>query len=956
MNKPVAVPDRLQPAACPLLAAVLPLRYAIGPVDPRHPSSLDAATLGLPELNGNFPDLGPDHPQQQNLPLGYVPRMLRDGYLYLWDESLQELSEYQVENSLLTLSNRGGGLQGQAASAYLLLEAGGVVWLSWSPCRWSDDIFARIEQEPGLRQRLMRELIPGAAPFSGQVQALHPEIGDVRPENFGWSCAPEPAYWLLEEPPLKSMQRCEQQHFALLDDPWGVLMDTAGLIRARNVAFEKLSAHRDEWSIASIVQSMGEGDEKVRRQIASSIDQSLLQRAVREQERETTAHAKDILRLADIWAAWFETFGGSTAASLESACENFDIRIPAAREMLEVSFTAASLGPAATSPGVKVIESALDLEQIKGQPWLLWAVLGVKERLDGGHLQRVLGFADSLPATGDDLTEAAARWTRITALESALNTGADNLEKLSPAKGGDPLFAALSPVVAGHLAILADQPHQQTASVVTAMLARSNQRIETTRLTPAEAMLWVSEQIGTAQNDSQGHSQENDQARRELERQQHRAEQGAGAAVVGAAARGQLASEVKRTVPFLQLVPKPIAAPAMQPGYDSQATPSQPGPAAGPALSPLRRQSIGMDLPNIRDLFNEAPLKTLIALVSVWNLKEAGESLYQNTSAVSIVSGVSAAMTTASATAAVLQQVAEVRWEQQVAHIHPAAQASLARALGLGSAAMLAQAFAAGLDVFYFGWRALDAYREGDLDTAGVYVGLAGANAGLAGASVKAVRALRIARAAVLAGEAQALAAGLRVLSLPLRLTLVGLAVTILVGLVGLFFTEDEPLERWLKQLFCGTRRAPWGTSLEKTLQQLYQVVLPISLKLERWHDINPRNGQLVEELRLVLQLPGQQAYRQGMVSFEGHEEWRYGASLLGFKVTSNCIRLAWGETDRLPFSPEVGSRVQPARGGIRLCRAYHETDTSRLVAIRGSLAYQPVEGLYLPPIDIDVS
>lgn len=37
------------------------------------------------------------------------------------------------------------------------------------------------------------------------------------------------------------------------------------------------------------------------------------------------------------------------------------------------------------------------------------------------------------------------------------------------------------------------------------------------------------------------------------------------------------------------------------------------------------------------------------------------------------------------------------------------------------------------------------------------------------------------------------------------------------------------------------------------------------------------------------------------------------------------------------------------------LRRAYHE-DVEDLAAIRGSLTYQPIEGLYLAPIDIDLS
>ena len=495
-----------------------------------------------------------------------------------------------------------------------------------------------------------------------------------------------------------------------------------------------------------------------------------------------------------------------------------------------------------------------------------------------------------------------------------------------------------------------------------AMLARSKQRFDATRLTPEEAMRWVSEQIGTAHNNSQKRRLEKERAR--LGRQQRHAEQGTAAAAVSAAVKNRLSSEVKRAVPFLRLVPKPTlstAAPAIEPSQVTPPSPARPAPAvsASPAPPRLGGLAAGIELPSIRELINEAPLKTLIALVSVWNLKEAGESIYQNTSTEGIVSGVSAAMTTASASTAVLQQLAEVRWEKHIAqagHINPGAQKLLADALGLGSFAMLFQAVAAGLDVFYFGWRALDAYREGDLDTAGIYVGLAGANALLTGASVKAVRALRIARAAVLAGEAQALVTGVRVLSLPLRLTLVGLAATILMGLVSLFFTEDEPLEQWLKQLFCGTRPATWSGSLTKTLQRLYQIVLPVSLKLERWHDINPRTGQLVEELRLVLELPGQQEYRQGMVSFEGTEHWQYSSGLFGLGSSAQCLRLAWDEHDTLPFYPDIGNPAPASVNGLRLCRAYHETNGARLVAIRGSLTYQPIEELYLPAIYIDIS
>jgi hypothetical protein len=267
---------------------------------------------------------------------------------------------------------------------------------------------------------------------------------------------------------------------------------------------------------------------------------------------------------------------------------------------------------------------------------------------------------------------------------------------------------------------------------------------------------------------------------------------------------------------------------------------------------------------------------------------------------------------------------------------------------------MFLQSITAGIDVFYYGWQALDAYRAGDLDTAGVYTGLAGANMAYARVSVQAVRAMRIARVAVLAGEGEALATGLRVLSLPLRLSLLGLTATIFLGMVSLFYTQDTPLEQWLKQTRFGPRPADWAGSYAGSMRAFYQIVLPVSISLESWNE-QSYTGAIVEERRLYLRLPGQQLYRQGMVSFEGHEEWKHKTGLFG--SASRCIPLVWGEEDPIPFDLDIGSRVRPEPdGSVRLRRAYHDDGLSTLVRVVGSLTYQPIDGLYLPPIDIDLS
>ncbi|RMH85380.1 hypothetical protein EA796_07670 [Pseudomonas sp. AOB-7] len=878
--------------------------------------------------------------------------MLRDGWLYVWEDSLQELSEYRVEASMLTPTARGGRARDNSAMAYLLLEAGAPAALAWSPVEWSADTFAAAEQKAETRQRLMRPLVPGAAPFSGMVQTLHPQIGDVKPENYRWSCARESKYWLLEEPPLKRMRRCEQQHFALLDDPWGVLFDLAALLRTRNQAFDKLNRHRaDEWSIAAVVKSVSDGDKDIRDRLATMVDVPSLQRVLQEQEREQETLDADRRRLAELWAAWFATLGGSTPADLETACEHFDITQLDQRDMLEASFAAACLGPAATPPGVLAIEEALDPERVKGQPWLLWAILGLLQKPRPGELKQLLNIPEGVSEVATDASAAAARLARATALSLALNHGADGLQGLAPVGGGEPLFAAVSPILAGRLRTLAEQVHPLAYNLMVAMLVRSRQRMEVEKLRPVDALRWLSEQMGQAHNKGQRRSI--GKRIEQIEREQARTARTPPGAAPN---KSPTATQVEDAIAHLRLVPAPQSAPPhSQPGYGSEVPRAMPNKPT-PVLPPLSGDAAKLELPrNVAELLDEAPLKTLIVLVAAWNVAEAGKQAWADMSSKNVVSATSAIMATATASTAVLQQLADIRWERYVAqasHLDPKAREYLARALGLGSAAMLLQAITAGIDVFYFGWHALEAFRTGDLDTAVVSTGLVGANLGYARISLQAMRAMRIARAAALAGEAEALATGIRVLSLPLRLSLVGLTVTLFIGLISLIYTEDTPLEQWIKQTRFGIRPADWSGDFAATMRAFYQIVLPVNLALERWNDMGPSG--VVNELRLVLRLPGQREYRQGMVSFDGHEEWKRSTGLLG--SAKRCVPLVWGEDDPIPFDLDIGTRVAPeADGSVRLRRAYHE-HVEDLTAIRGSLTYQPIEGLYLPPIDIDLS
>ncbi|MFE1812750.1 toxin VasX [Metapseudomonas otitidis] len=951
MNAPATQSRRLQPATCPLLAAVLPLRYAIGPIETRNPSTLDAATLGLPALNGNFPEMGPEHASLKDRPLGYVPRALRDGWLYVWEDSLKALSEYRVDAAMLKPTARGAPAPDTTTRAYLMLEAGAPVLMAWSPIRWSADVFAELESQPAKRQRMMRSLTPGVAPFSGSVQAMHGQIGDLKTEHYTWSIAARKAsYWLLQDPPLKPMQRCEQQHFALVDDPWGVLGDLAALVRERRIAFTKLNKHRnDEWATAELIQSVADSDEVIRSNLASMIDVPQLQKVLKQPALALDALDADLRRLTECWARWFETLEGGMPSHLDSACAMFDLTQPDQRDLLEIHFACSCLGPSATPLGVKTLERELDAAQPREQPWLLWALLGATRKIDPGTLKQALHLPEAL-AEVTDAPGAAARVARATAFATAVNLAADQVQALSPARGGDPLFAVLSPSLGGRLRSLSEQIHPLAYNLMTAMLVRSAQRLEVDSLSRVDAIGWLNEQIDQAHNKGQLRRLKK-QLEKEIRNQARAAREAVG---LSTPAKSPTATQVEEAIPHFRVVPAPEAAPPHpSPGYGSDAprAPGKPGTTLPPLSGKAARLSLGAPR-NISELLNEAPLKTLIAFVSVWNLTAVTTQAWDETSAKSVISAVGAVMATATASAAVLQQLADVRWEQHVGKtgaFDPASRKVLSDALGLGGFSMLFQAITAGLDVFSYGWQALDAYRAGDLDTAAVSLGLAGANLAYAHVSLQAMRALRLARTAVLAGESAALSTGVRVLSLPLRLSLVGLVGTILIGMVSLLYTKDTPLESWLKQTRFGIRPADWSGSVTGTLEAFWRIILPVSLILERRQGLNAR-GQWVNEMALVLHLPGQSEYQQGMVTFDGYEEWE------DLSINRRwCVPLVWERDDPIPFDTQICTPYdRQGAGGVWLRRAYHNR-LDRIVAIRGSLTYYPAEGLSLPAIDIEV-
>jgi hypothetical protein len=165
--------NKIRVGTCPLFAAVLPLRYALGPT-----VAVDTEAYDLPALSGSFPELGPRHPDLTGHALNYTSRLLRDGWLYVWESSPPKLVEYQVEKAQLTQTPRAGRVIDTRVKPHLVLRAGDPAGLVWSPVRWSEAQYQAARKDPAVRQRIMRSFVPGVVPFSGKVDAVAKQIGE----------------------------------------------------------------------------------------------------------------------------------------------------------------------------------------------------------------------------------------------------------------------------------------------------------------------------------------------------------------------------------------------------------------------------------------------------------------------------------------------------------------------------------------------------------------------------------------------------------------------------------------------------------------------------------------------------------------------------------------------------------------------------------------------------------
>jgi hypothetical protein len=891
----VSAQNEIRVGTCPLFAAVLPLRYALGPT-----LAVNTDAYDLPGLSGSFPELGPRHPDLTGDALNYTSRLLRDGWLYVWESNPPKLVEYQVEKAQLTQTRRAGRVIDTRVKPHLVLRAGAPAGLVWSPVRWSEAQYQAAKKDPVVRQRIMRSFVPGMAPFSGTVDAVAKQIGEYNDATrYGWSAEPDTEHapdWLTVR---KQMKACEQQTYAVIDDAWGVLLDLAALMRTRKEAFDSYQEHHaEEWAMAGVIKSLSEGDRQLKAQLPSITRYDELLRAWKDQDTQNDRYTADMRRLAQAWVAWFNTQHVIGPSSMDTACGHFDITQAIAREALELHFAAACLGPASTSVGAEAITSSLEGDKA-GKPWLLWALLGLPKRLGVGEIKYLVDLSDLVNDNVAPLKESVSKLARAFNYADALNKTADKLKQYQPASSIEALFLSIAPVAGLQL----HQGEKATGTsgylYMAAALARSDQRIQTSSVTPRQLGEWYSDLMGTRQT---------------LPAHMNVA---------------PLASGVADGIPFMHLVP------------------------ASTKLPPLPvNLAASVELSSVFDLkgaLSKAPIKSIVALVAGGNFVYSANAFLDNKTAKNGVSAFGAAFGFGAAVAAVWQRVGEFDWGEsvrQTGKFSVSSRLMLINALGRAAITAGAQIVVLAFDISLYGIEAFEAYQKGDFDTMVTSLGIASAELAGIVLYVKLFQAYRAAQVAVMVGEAAAIANGMNAAP-HLVVKILGLTVVIVTGVIARLYTADSPLEQWVKNSRFGIRPDDtWSNSYTFSMDKLYPILFPVSFDARRLAEMHPYQGQ-VTSTYLMLKLPGENVpLTDAMIHFKGIEVW---GDTLGYHA-DQIRKVEWAGKD---FARHSGSRISVPEGATLYRRVYHEDGVRDLRRIEGELIYSPQEGLTLPAVKI---
>lgn len=474
-----------EPAICPLLVAVLPLRYAIAPY-----TGIDGARYKLPTVEGYFPWLGTEHAGLEEHPMGYALRPLRNGWLYCWIELEQRLVEFEVKSGRFQETSRGGAVVDTSSQRYLSLPAGSVIGLRWSPVKVSDARFSELKQSETVRSRFMRMEVAGKGEASGPVTDAEQKLADINLEpltQFNWSCAPTGAIsdW---QGLLNDMQQCEVQAYMAVDDPWAIAIDLAAMIEQCRNAFAVLHAEREpDWAVAEVLKAFYQQDPNLKQSIPELTRFDELRQTWQDHDQSQENYEAEMNRLLSVWVAWFETLQQEGLQTLNTACRLFDLQQDLDRDVLELSLSLSCLGPSSSAKGAMAIRRELSLKN--NELWVWKAITGVRNNhFAFDNIKDILGTADAAVGQKEDLAHLGHTGVLV-----GLNQAAEKLGSLGlmPAKGG--LFNAIAPAVAplneGRMRLF-----------ISSLLARANLTITHVQVPVRQLREWMSDLIGTGED------------------------------------------------------------------------------------------------------------------------------------------------------------------------------------------------------------------------------------------------------------------------------------------------------------------------------------------------------------------------------------------------------------------------------------------------------------------------
>ncbi|MBY5963949.1 toxin VasX [Marinobacter nauticus] len=471
-------------ATCPLMTAFVPLRYAIGPLN--YEGDL-LAGLELPDLPDLFPNFE-RYTRLQDRMLGLVPRLLRDGWLYVWSSYDDRLIEYSVTNSHIQETSRGGEVIDSRTSVFLALPSGEPVDIAWSENQWSDAHFDMIVNESDQREKFMRRMVPGSSPhcqgLDEQTFYSLPEVANI--EDFDWSgLTPTIPHWPQIE---RATRRFDQRIMGVVDDPWGVTEDLAALVRLAHDNQERLRARfGGEWSLAKTIRDLYETDSQLEAKLPELVELPKLQRAWRESDSSQSHFEEVVGGLLDSWIRWMETLECANGPeTLASACESLDLAREDHHTILQEKFGLALLGPSYFSKGAGAIGRLADI-QGEGAQWFWNALLGVRERLSLGEIEKLVEVGDMANDSVEDLSKAA------TALVAAINSKISGLVARAPTPPTQLLFNAVSPIAAVELRGFPNRISLLGSGFLVSGLARTGQSLAVESVSAVQSNQWLSE-------------------------------------------------------------------------------------------------------------------------------------------------------------------------------------------------------------------------------------------------------------------------------------------------------------------------------------------------------------------------------------------------------------------------------------------------------------------------------